>query len=293
VGCPIDSVILYDLIDGVARVSLNHPPVNALSLAVRRQLLAALERAERDSQVRAVVITGSGRGFSAGGDIREFGTPALAAAPRLTLDVHPAIESMGKPVVAAIHGMAMGGGLETALACHYRIATADAIIALPEVGLGVIPLSGTQRLPRLLPLETAIDLILTGTKRRASDFAGTPLFDRIVGGGAAGESLDETAHVFALEASIRGAPYPRVASRPLVGPLVQTVLAAAAARLERQGSTTAQRQALAAIAAAVESVDFESGLRKANAICEVLLASDEVRASAARFLSNRGGPTAC
>jgi 3-hydroxyacyl-CoA dehydrogenase len=197
------------------------------------------------------------------------------------------MESMRKPVVAAIHGFALGGGLETALACHYRVAAAEAIIALPEVSLGVIPLSGTQRLPRLLPLQAAIDLILSGAKRRASDFAGTALFDRMVDGGANGPSLYQAAHALALEAAARGAPYPLVSRRPVVGPHAAAVLSAAAVHLDLQESTNAQRQALLAIAACAESADFESGLRKANTICEALLASAEVQASATRFLAGR------
>jgi enoyl-CoA hydratase/carnithine racemase len=284
-----EPAVLYDRIGGVARITLNHPPVNALCLAVRRGMLAAFERADLDAEVRAVVIEGSGRGFSAGGDIREFGTPAVTAAPRLTLDVQPAIEAMRKPVVAAIRGIALGGGLETAMCCHYRVAAADAIIALPEVSLGIIPLSGTQRLPRLLPLQAAIDVILSGAKHRASDFTGTPLFDRMVAGGADRAALYLAAHALALEAAERGAPYPLVSRRPVVGPSTAAVLEAARTHLDTSGSTAAQRQALLAIAAAVESADFESGLRKANAICEALLASEEVRASAARFLSKPAG----
>ena len=286
-----DSVVLYECAESVARITLNNAPVNALSLALRQQLFAALDRAARDARVSAVVIDGAGRCFSAGGDIREFGTPAVTAAPRLTLDVQPAIESMQKPVVAAIHGMALGGGLETAMACHFRVAAAETIIALPEVKLGVIPLSGTQRLPRLVPLKKAIDLP-SGAQHRASEYTDTALFDRIIEGATDTARLFEEASAIAREAACRGPPYPLVSRRPIVGPEVEAVLAAAAAELDRDAPSNARRQALAAIAVAVESVDFASGLRAANAICEVLLASEETRASAMRFLAARGGSPA-
>jgi enoyl-CoA hydratase/carnithine racemase len=283
-----DLVVSYECRESVAQITMNCPPVNALGLAVRQGLVTALHRAAQDGEARAVVLAGSGRCFSAGGDIREFGTPAVFSAPRLTLDVQPAIERMPKPVVAAIHGFALGGGLETAMACHFRAAAADALIALPEVTLGVIPISGTQRLPRLIPLERAIDLILTGAKRRAADFADTSLFDVIVagqGGGTEGHAaLHEAARSFALAAAAQGPPYPRASSRAVATVQSQEVLAAASAQLDREAASGAQRQALAAIAAAVNSADFAAGLREANAICEILLASDQVRASATRFL---------
>jgi enoyl-CoA hydratase len=275
--------VRYACRDGVARITIDQPPVNALSLSVRRGLISAFARAAADSDVHAIVLDGAGRCFSAGGDIREFGTPAVVAAPRLTLDVHPAIENMRKPVIAAIHGVALGGGLETAMACHYRIASADAVIAFPEVGLGLIPLSGTQRLPRLLPIERAIEFILTASKRRASEFAGTALFDELTDGPDI--DLYVRAHAFALSVIGRNTTHSRVSARPIVGPYPEQALLGATAKLQGDGPGSARRQALAAIAAAVDSADFDAGLQKANVICEILLASSETRDLAKRFLN--------
>lgn len=144
----------------VAIVTIDNPPVNALGLAVRQGLLQALDQTEADDGVTAVVLTCAGRTFIAGADVREFGQPPVA--PHLP-DVLLRIEQASKPWVAAIHGTALGGGLETALACHHRVAQADAMLGLPEVTLGVIPgAGGTVRLPRLVPAETALQMIATG-----------------------------------------------------------------------------------------------------------------------------------
>ena len=153
---PVD--LLIDA--GVARITVDHPPVNALSRAVRVGLLAALRSALADASVRAVVIGCAGRTFIAGADVKEFGeAPAAPHLPEIT----QAIEDADKPVVAALHGTALGGGFEIALACHYRIASRDAQVGLPEVRLGLIPgAGGTQRLPRLIGVAEALQWITTG-----------------------------------------------------------------------------------------------------------------------------------
>jgi enoyl-CoA hydratase len=157
-------------VDGsVYLITLDNPPVNGLSYAVRVGLCELLESARQSPDIRAVVIHGAGRCFSAGGDIREIGMAVGMVAPGLSSHVHPAIERCGKPVIAALHGLAFGGGLETALACNYRIACADTRIALPEVGLGIIPLSATQRLPRLIGLRGALEMIIGGREQVAAD----------------------------------------------------------------------------------------------------------------------------
>ena len=142
----------------VALIKVDNPPVNALGLAVRAGLLRAFREAEADAAVRAVVLVCAGRTFMAGADIKEFGKPPQA--PSLP-EVVEAIEASAKPSVAVIHGTALGGGLEVALACHYRIARADAQVGLPEVKIGLLPgAGGTQRLPRLAGVERALGMIV-------------------------------------------------------------------------------------------------------------------------------------
>jgi 3-hydroxyacyl-CoA dehydrogenase len=167
---------------GVAVIRFANPPVNSFSFAVRAALLDAIDRALADAAVHAIVIAGAGEMFSGGADIREFNTPAAQRAPRLH-DVIAAIEGSPKPVIAAIAGVCFGGGLEVALACHYRVATASASLALPEVKLGLLPgAGGTQRLPRLVGLETALNMIVSGESATARDLAKTKLLDRVVDG---------------------------------------------------------------------------------------------------------------
>ena len=157
------SATRYQLEGEIAVITLDNPPVNGLGYALRRGISQDLERAQDDARVRAIVLIGTAQGFSGGADIKEFGTALSSAAPDLRALVSE-LEESGKPVIAAVGGLAMGGGLELALGCHYRVAAPEARIALPEVKLGLLPgAGGTQRLPRLVGLEQALNMIVSGT----------------------------------------------------------------------------------------------------------------------------------
>ncbi|MEP3054497.1 3-hydroxyacyl-CoA dehydrogenase NAD-binding domain-containing protein [Ascidiaceihabitans sp.] len=159
--------IAYERDGDVAVLTINNPPVNALSQAVRQGLMARMDQAEGDAGVKAVVIVGEGRAFIAGADITEFGKPPME--PSLP-DVIDRIEASPLIVVAAMHGVSLGGGLEVALGCHYRIAVPSARIGLPEVHLGLIPgAGGTQRLPRVAGVQAAIDMATTGRHVKADE----------------------------------------------------------------------------------------------------------------------------
>jgi 3-hydroxyacyl-CoA dehydrogenase len=276
------SAVKYRLDGDIAVIALDNPPVNGLSLAVRQGLIAAFERAQREPLARAIVLHGHGRGFSAGGDIREFGTPAATAVPGLSLHVHPVIEGSAKPVIAALHGLAIGGGLETALTCHYRIAAGDTKVGLPELKLGVIPLSGTQRLPRVLGLQRAIDLILGSELVLARTLADSALFDRVIEGDAT-QVLSE-AITFARE-HIDTRPLPLIRHRPVPDADPQAILATARACLTEADAVA--HEGLAAIAAAVESTDFDAGMRAARAIYDGLVGSKAVKEQRDRFFAER------
>src|SRR5918911_758812 len=172
----------YEVRDGVAVVTMENPPVNGLGHELRSGLVAGLDRAAADPAVRAIVIAGAGKAFSGGADIKEFDGPKALAEPTLHTVIR-AVEESPKPVVAAIHGVAMGGGLELALGCHYRVAARGAQIALPEVKLGILPgAGGTQQLPRVVGLEAAVNMIVSGASVPAATLAGSALFDEIVDG---------------------------------------------------------------------------------------------------------------
>ena len=156
----------YTTQEGVAIITMANPPVNGLGHALRTGIVESVRRAEADPAIVAIVITGAGTAFSGGADIREFNTPKALAEPSLGTVIRT-VEASGKPVVAAIHSVCMGGGLELALGCHYRVASPGAQIALPEVKLGLVPgAGGTQRLPRLVPLEMAVNIIVSGNPVR-------------------------------------------------------------------------------------------------------------------------------
>jgi len=171
------TAVHYQVQDHVALLAIDNPPVNALSAAVRQGLLDAVNAAQADDTVHAVLITGVGKAFIAGADIREFGLPPQA--PSLP-DVCNAIEACSKPVVAAIHGPALGGGLEVAMSAHYRVATSSAKLGLPEVQLGLLPgAGGTQRAPRLIGAQAALDLMLSGRHIGAPEALRMGLIDHI------------------------------------------------------------------------------------------------------------------
>ena len=207
----------YKVHGDVAVISLNNPPVNGLGLSTRQAITEGVEKAVQDASIKAVVITGHGKAFSGGADIREFGSPKATQEPNL-LSVIAQIENCAKPVVAAVHTVAMGGGLELALGCHYRIAAPGASIALPEVKIGLLPgAGGTQRLPRVLGVEPALNMIVSGEAIKSEMLAmlpGQKLFDKM---SASPESLMDEALKFAREvADVR--PLPRVRDLPCKHP---------------------------------------------------------------------------
>jgi 3-hydroxyacyl-CoA dehydrogenase len=179
----------YQLTDSVAVIALDYPPLNTLSLPLRAALFEALLAARQDPAVHAIVLRGAGRGFCAGGDVTEFDGPAIHQEPQLN-PLMSLIENGSKPVVAAVHGMAIGGGLELAMACHARVATLDAQVGLPEVTLGILPgAGGTQRLPRLVGLELAFNLIVVGKLQPARALRDSGLFDLLVEGDPVPEAI--------------------------------------------------------------------------------------------------------
>jgi 3-hydroxyacyl-CoA dehydrogenase len=207
----------YEAHGDIAVITLNNPPVNGLGYETRKGIADALARANADAKVKAVVITGAGKAFSGGADIKEFGSPKALAEPNL-LSVILAIENSAKPVVAAVHSVAMGGGLELALGCHYRVAAPGCKVALPEVKLGLIPgAGGTQRLPRALGVEAALNMIVSGEPVPAELLAQVPgqkLFDKMA---ASAESLMDEAMALAREkAEVR--PLPLVRELPCKHP---------------------------------------------------------------------------
>jgi 3-hydroxyacyl-CoA dehydrogenase len=175
----------YAVHGSTAVITMDNPPVNGLGFETRRGIVAGLAQALADAAVKSIVITGAGKAFSGGADIREFGSPKALAEPNL-LSVIAALEASGKPIVAAVHSVCMGGGLELALGCHYRVAAPGAQVALPEVKIGLIPgAGGTQRLPRVLGVETALNMIVSGEPVKSELLAALPgqkLFDKVIEG---------------------------------------------------------------------------------------------------------------
>jgi 3-hydroxyacyl-CoA dehydrogenase len=207
----------YQVHGAVAVITLNNPPVNGLGYETRKGVTDGLEKANADAAVKAIIITGAGKAFSGGADIREFNTPKMAAEPSLH-SVIKAVEASSKPVIAAIHTVCMGGGLELALGCHYRIAAPGAQIALPEVKLGLLPgAGGTQRLPRVIGVENALNMIVSGEPVKSEMLAMAPgqkLFDKMA---ASAESLAQDALAFASEVADQR-PLPLVRNLPCSHP---------------------------------------------------------------------------
>ena len=173
------TLVRYAVADGIGIITIDNPPVNALGPGVRDGIIAALKQGEANPNVKAMVMIGAGRSFIAGADIRQFGKPRPTPQQR----AYELMDAASKPVVAAIHGYALGGGLEHALACHYRIAVESAKVGLPEVLIGILPGGGgTQRLPRLVGAKKAMELIISGRHVPAPEAKALGIIDEIVGG---------------------------------------------------------------------------------------------------------------
>src|SRR5512147_1916568 len=197
----------YERRGQVAVLQIDNPPVNGLGHATRKALLEGLERALDDAVVRAIVITGTDRVFSGGADIREFNTPAALAEPNL-LQLIDAVERSPKPVIAAINGVCMGGGLELSLGCNYRVATPDASLGLPEVKIGLLPgAGGTQRLPRAVGAELGLRMIVSGDPIPAAEALKHGLVERVVD-----RSSFEGVLQFATEV-MKGSRHPKLRDR--------------------------------------------------------------------------------
>jgi len=188
--------------DAVATITLDRPPVNAVDLGTIEALVVAVERVAADPAVRAVVLAGAGRGFCAGADVAMMRglSPETSHRARRWLDVQAGLEAMAKPVVAAIHGYALGGGAELALACDVRYAAEGAVIGFPEIDLGIFPgAGGTQRLTRLLGPAAALRLMMEGRRLAATDALALGLVDRVLPAPA----LQASAHAYAAELATR------------------------------------------------------------------------------------------
>src|ERR1700737_4731970 len=271
----------YEVTSGVAVLRLDNPPVNSFGLEMRRLLVDALARAESDPAIGAVILIGSGKGFSGGADIREFGTPKSYQEPNL-LTVLRAIEECSKPVMAAIDGICMGGGLEMALACHYRVAVASARLALPEVKLGLLPgAGGTQRLPRVLGVEPALSMIASGATVPSEKLRDTPLFD------AFGDDLLGVALAFARRVVAEGLGRKRLRDKQLDMPNAEAFFQFARNSVKAvAGPYPAPLACVEAVAAAVEK-PFEAGLKRERELFTTLMLSPESAALRHVFQAER------
>ena len=264
----------------IAIVTMDNPPVNGLGLALRMGIVAAIDAAQADPAIRAIVLTGSDSAFSGGADVREFGTPKSGLAPNL-LAVVAAVEESSKPVVAAISGNCLGGGLELAMACHYRVAHAKASLGLPEVKLGLIPgASGTQRLPRLVGVETALNMIVGGAPVAAAKLAGTALLDAVV-------EVAVVDAAIALAEQVADKPIPRVRERRITEPNAEAFIAFARNMVAGSAKNfPAPLKCVEAVAAAVK-LPWVKGLAAEREIFLALMQSPESRALRHIFAAER------
>ncbi|KVE97062.1 3-hydroxyacyl-CoA dehydrogenase NAD-binding domain-containing protein [Burkholderia vietnamiensis] len=249
--------VTHERRDALLVVTIDHPPVNALSADVRRGLADALDAAQADHAVRAVLIVGAGRNFIAGADIREFGKPPV---PPSLPDVCERIESSAKPVVVALHGATLGGGLEVALAAHYRLALPGAKLGLPEVTLGLLPgAGGTQRTPRLIGAKAALDLMLTGRHASAEEARALGLVDRVA---RSDDTLAEGL-AYAQELVSLGAPVRRTRDAQGLAErtAAQAALAAARAELPKKARGLFSPAKIVDAVEAALTLSFDAGMK--------------------------------
>ncbi|MDP1690552.1 MAG: 3-hydroxyacyl-CoA dehydrogenase NAD-binding domain-containing protein [Burkholderiaceae bacterium] len=275
----------YQVRGSVAVITLDNPPVNGLGYPTRQGIAQGLARAQADAAVQAVVLTGAGRAFSGGADLREFGSPRAVAEPHLGTVIE-LLEDCGKPVVAAIHSVVMGGGLELALGCHYRVVAPGTSVALPEVKLGLVPgAGGTQRLPRVLGVETALNMIVSGEPVKSELLAGLPgqkLFDKLIEG-----DLLTGAIAFATEkADVR--PLPLVRQLKATHPNADAYFQFARNTVKAMAKNfPAPVRCVDCVEQAVKASSFEAGLACERETFWALMATPESKALRHAFFGER------
>lgn len=273
-------VVRFEVRDGIGIITIDYPPVNALGPGVSDGIIAALDKGEADPAVKAYVMIGAGRTFIAGADIKGF-DKGRKPSTRKTYDV---LDASTKPVVAAIHGYALGGGLENALACHYRVAVPSAKVGLPEVLIGIIPGGGgTQRLPRLISPEKALDAIVSGRHIPANEAKELGIIDAVV------DPKDLLGEAIAFAKSVADKrPLPRVRDKTdllaNVDPGIFEAKRKAIAR--RMRGQPAPFACIAAVEAAVNQ-PFDEGVATERRLFEELVSSDEAKALRYAFFSER------
>src|SRR6266699_723700 len=278
----VNEVVKLERHDVVAIVTVNNPPVNALSAAVRGGILDCIKSAIADPEVKAIVLTCAGRTFIAGADITEFGKPPK---PPGLHEVLTEMENSPKPIVAAIHGTALGGGLEVALACHFRVATRDARLGLPEVKLGLLPgAGGTQRLPRAVGPELAVKMIVGGDPIGAAEALKNGLIEEIVEGPASGGEAFER-KVLAEQRPLRKLRDDD--SKLAAAKADRSIFTNAVAALTKKArGLEAPFAAADAVGAAID-LPFDEGLKKEREGFLKLMSSDQSKAQRYAFFSER------
>ena len=273
-------LVTYETHDDIAVVTIDNPPLNVISPGVPEGILAGLARADANSAVRAVVLRGAGRGFMAGADIKTFTMPRNEAPDVRGLVAGAA--ATNKPVVAALHGVALGGGLELALACDYRVAASGARLGLPEVKIGLLPgAGGTQRLPRLVGLEGALELIVSGTPVGAERALELGLVDKIIEG-----DLLDGALTYAREVADAG-KHPTSEREVSSATPIDTVLAAARRQAEtRARGLVAPQRCIDAVEAAAK-LPFDAGMARERELFIELLEGAQSRGLRHVFFAER------
>lgn len=279
-----NSIAKIEVDNDIAVITIDSPPVNALSHAVRAGIVACIEEMQSNAAIRAIVLICAGKTFFAGADITEFGKPLQ---PPTLIDVEESLERCTKPVIAAMHGTALGGGFEVALSCHYRIATPSTKCGLPEVHLGLIPgAGGTQRLPRIVGVPMALDMILTGKHVGAAQLLEAGALDELAREG----KLREDAVSFARQVVREARPLRKISEQTdRIGShsVATPVLAAARKDIAKKSrGFIAPEYAIRAIEAAV-STTFEEGMRTERTLFDELLRGEQSAAQRYVFFSER------
>ena len=289
----MSALVRHDIDNGIGIITVDNPPVNALSPGVPEGILGGIARFEADAQVKAIVLIGSGSTFIAGADIKEF-IKITSGQKKRGPGLHPVInnlENCTKPTVAAIHGNALGGGMETAMGCHYRVALPAAKLGQPEVKLGIIPgAQGTQRLPRLAGVAKALEMCSFGEPITATEAETLTIVDRVIEGNSY-EDLCRGAVVFATEMASKGGPPPKVSERndKLLSAEDNLELLESARKLVRskRRGYMAPLKNIDAVQGAL-TLSFEDGVKQEGKIFKECLFSTQSKSLVHLFFAERG-----